>query len=147
MHDGRLQLKDVMTAGVETISVDATAQEAALKMATLDIGFLLVVKEDVTVGALTDRDIAVRAVAPGLNPMEVRVGEIMSARHSSQNPVITSGTSVVDSLPTDYDLGDAVALMRQKSLRRMLVHDEAYHIVGVVSLADLAAASGRTSAA
>ena len=60
-----MQLKEIMTPGVEVIAPEATIQEAAEKMRHLDIGPLPVCDGDRLVGLLTDRDITVRAVAEG----------------------------------------------------------------------------------
>src|SRR5205823_5060769 len=56
-----MQVKDVMTAGVECINPDATLQKAAQKMRDLDVGPLPVCgMNDRLAGMITDRDIAVR---------------------------------------------------------------------------------------
>lgn len=73
-----MQLKEVMTPGVEVIAPEATIREAAEKMSHLDIGPLPVCDGDRLVGMLTDRDITVRAVAEGRNPVTTRVREVMT---------------------------------------------------------------------
>ena len=65
-----MQLKDVMTPGVEVISPEASIYEVAEKMSHLDIGPLPVCEGDRLIGMLTDRDITVygqwrRAAIPG----------------------------------------------------------------------------------
>jgi len=54
-----MQLKEIMTPGVEVITPEATIQEAAEKMRHLDIGPLPVCDGDRLVGLLTDRDITI----------------------------------------------------------------------------------------
>src|SRR5262249_3934640 len=71
-------LKEIMTPGVEVIAPDATIREAAEKMRHLDIGPLPVCDGDRLVGLLTDRDITVRAVADGRDPVTTRVHEVMT---------------------------------------------------------------------
>ena len=73
-----MQVKDVMTRGAEVVRPDATLQEAASKMKSLDIGPLPVCDGDKIIGMLTDRDITVRATAKGLDPKQTRVREVMS---------------------------------------------------------------------
>jgi CBS domain-containing protein len=73
-----MQLKEIMTPGVEVIAPEATLQEAAEKMRHLDIGPLPVCDGDRLVGLLTDRDITVRAVAEGRNPATTQVREVMT---------------------------------------------------------------------
>jgi CBS domain-containing protein len=119
-----MQLKQIMTRNVESVEPDATLQEAAEKMASLDVGFLPVMKAKVPIGVVTDRDITVRAVARGDDPRETRVSQIM--------------TKGVQTMPEDRPVEEAARLMREKRLRRLLVEDINRRIVGVVALADLA---------
>ena len=60
-----MKVGEVMTRGVELASPDDTIQKAAGRMAELDAGVLPVGEGDRLVGMLTDRDIAIRAVAQG----------------------------------------------------------------------------------
>src|SRR4051794_27719596 len=55
----RMQVKEIMTQGVDTIAPDATIQEAAQKMEQLDIGPVPVCDGERLMGMLTDRDITV----------------------------------------------------------------------------------------
>jgi len=73
-----MQLKDVMTPGVEVIAPEASIYEAAEKMSHLDIGPLPVCDGERVVGMLTDRDITVRAVAAGRDPRMTHVRDIMT---------------------------------------------------------------------
>src|SRR5438093_8980283 len=73
-----MRVSEVMTRGVTCTSPEATLQEAAAKMKSLDVGPLPVCDNDRLVGMLTDRDIAVRAVAEGESPTVIRVGDIMT---------------------------------------------------------------------
>jgi CBS domain-containing protein len=65
-----------MTRGVEIANPDDTVQQAASRMAELDVGVLPVGENDRLVGMLTDRDIAIRAVAQGRGP-DTKVCEAM----------------------------------------------------------------------
>src|SRR5215471_21530627 len=94
-----MQLKEVMTSGVEVVSPEASIREAAEKMRHLDIGPLPVCDGDRLVGLLTDRDITVRAVADGRDPVTTRVHEVMT-------PDVVYGFD-------DQDVQDAVRLMEQ----------------------------------
>src|SRR5215217_5552167 len=72
-----MKVGEIMTRGVEIASPDDTIQQAASRMAELDAGVLPVGENDRLVGMLTDRDIAVRAVAQGKGP-ETKVREAMT---------------------------------------------------------------------
>jgi CBS domain-containing protein len=119
-----MKLKQIMTRNVETVGPDTTLQEAAEKMASLDVGFLPVMQAKVPVGVVTDRDITVRAVARGDDPRQTRVSQVMTTR--------------VEAMSEDSPVEEAARLMREKRLRRLLVEDINRRIVGVVALADLA---------
>ena len=73
-----LRIKDVMTPQAEVISPDATAEDAAAVMKTLDIGVLPVSDEQGLVGILTDRDLVVRVMAATRDPKAMLVGEAMT---------------------------------------------------------------------
>jgi CBS domain-containing protein len=64
-------VKDVMTAGVVAVRPDASLIEAAQLMRTQNIGDVVVAEGQDVIGVLTDRDITVRAVADGADPMTV----------------------------------------------------------------------------
>lgn len=119
-----MQVKDVMTGSVEVIKPDATLQEAARKMKTVDIGPVPVCDGDKVVGMLTDRDITIRATAEGLDPKQTRVREVM--------------TKDVITVREDQDVKEAAELMQSKQVRRVLVLNREKRLVGVVSLGDLA---------
>jgi len=119
-----MQLKDVMTRDVEVIAPDATLTEAAQKMKALNVGPLPVCDGERLLGMLTDRDITVRATAAGQSPREVRVRDVMTR-------------DVVYGFE-DQDVGDAVRLMEQRQIRRLVVLNRDQKLVGIVSLGDLA---------
>ena len=119
-----MQVNEVMTRGVECVSPDATLQEAARTMKDLDGGPLPVCDNDRLAGILTDRDIAVRAVAEGRDPRATRVRDVLSP-------------GVVYCFEDD-DVQEAARLMEEKQVRRLVVLDRAKRLVGIVSLGDLA---------
>jgi CBS domain-containing protein len=118
------RLRDVMTTGVETVAPGDTIRYAAEKMEALDIGSLPVCDGDRLVGVLTDRDIAIRAVASGRDPNRTAVIETMT-------PHLVFG---YEEQPVD----EAVDLMREHEIRRLPVVDHRRRLVGIVALADLA---------
>ena len=124
-----MQVKEVMTRGVECTRPDASLQEAARKMRDLDVGPLPVCGDnDRLVGMLTDRDITIRAVAEGQDPKTARVQDVMT-------PDITYCFE-------DQDLTEASRLMEQNQIRRLVVLNRDKRLVGIVSLGDLAVKTG-----
>jgi CBS domain-containing protein len=122
--DQTMQLRDVMTRDVNIISPDAPIREAAMKMRSIDVGPIPVCDGERLVGMLTDRDIAVRAVAEGRDPNTTAVKEVMT-------PEVIFCTE-------DQDIERAVELMEERQLRRIPVLNAAKRLVGIVSLGDLA---------
>ena len=61
-----------------TISKDAPVQEAIDRLREKNYGCLCVVEDETLAGILTERDILTKIVAGGLDPLETRVGEVMT---------------------------------------------------------------------
>ncbi len=116
-------VRDVMTANVQTVAPDATIQEAARLMRDVDCGAVPVCDGDRLAGIVTDRDIAVRAIAEGKDA-SCQVRDVMSGG------VITCGE--------DDSIEDVAELMEEKQVRRIVVVDENKRLSGIVALADLA---------
>jgi CBS domain-containing protein len=114
---------DIMTKDLSTLESSSTIAEAARLMRDNDTGAIIVADGGDMRGLLTDRDIAVRAIAEGRSPDETTVGEIASTDLVSLEPSST--------------IGDAVKAMRMANVRRLPVV-EGGSPVGVISLGDLA---------
>lgn len=123
-----MQLRDIMTGDYHAIPHNATIQEAAKMMRDHDIGMLPVTENGKMIGAITDRDIAVRAVAQGGD-----AGKIPVSRAMTSNVVYAF---------EDTQVGEAARLMEERQVRRLIVANEAEQPVGVVSLGDLALRQG-----
>jgi CBS domain-containing protein len=122
------RLRDVMTTGVETVAPGDTIRFAAEKMDALDVGSLPVCDGERLIGVVTDRDLAIRAVASGRDPNRMAVVEAMTPE-------------LVYALE-EQGLDDAVELMREHEIRRLPIVDERRRLVGIVALADLATRTG-----
>ncbi len=122
-----MQVKEIMTCNVETISSDANLVEAAQKMRSLEIGAFPVWENDELIGMITDRDITIRAVAKQKNPSSTTVKEIMTAD--------------VCCCFDDDDIHEAARMMEEESIHRLLVVNSGNDPVGCISLADIAVKS------
>ncbi|MFE1248520.1 CBS domain-containing protein [Streptomyces sp. NPDC058741] len=120
-----------MTPGVVAVRPDASLVEAALLMRSQNIGAVVVADGQDVIGVLTDRDITVRVVADGSDPMTV------SARAVCTKDPVTVG-------PEDR-VATAVTLMREHAVRRLPVVENGLP-VGIVSLGDVAEAEDPASA-
>jgi CBS domain-containing protein len=117
------KVSEVMSTDVQTISPDDTIEEAAQEMRDGDFGLVPVVEDEELVGVVTDRDIAIRAVAEGKDP-STAVSEVMS-----------EGVVWVNE---DDAVEDAARIMSEHQIRRLPVVDSEQHLVGIVSLGDFA---------
>ena len=114
---------EVMSTSVETVQGDTSLVEATQRMARADIGDVLVVDDGgVLSGIVTDRDIAIRVVAEGQDPRNVRVGDVMS-------PAVSVGPNAT--------VEEAMGVMRQHDIRRIPVVDTTGKPIGVISLGDV----------
>ena len=118
-----MQVKDAMTTDVELASPNQTIRQAALLMGKTDCGALPVADKDSLVGMITDRDIAVRAVAAGKGPKTL-VKEIMSAE--------------VLYCFDDQTLEDVAHNLGDVKVRRLPVMNREKRLVGILSLGDMA---------
>jgi CBS domain-containing protein len=125
------KVRDHMSQPPITISTVAIVHEAAQKMRSADVGALVVLEDGKPYGIVTDRDIAIRGVAQGLNPQTTPIGSICSKDLISVSP--------------EDNLDSVLRLMREKALRRVLVVDYEKAPVGIVSLGDLALERDRSS--
>lgn len=117
-----MKVRDLMTRDVHVARPGDTLQEVARRMSDGDFGFVPVADGEQLVGTLTDRDIAIRAVASGAGA-QATVGEFVS-----RNPM---------TVRDDDDLKAALDLMASRQIRRVPVIDKHGRLVGVVSLGDL----------
>ena len=119
-------VKDIMSTGLVSITPAAYLEEAARLMKRHDIGLLPVMEGDRVAGVLTDRDIVVKALAHGWNPLLTQARVIMN-----QDIIWCFG---------DLSAEGAARLMAGKQVHRLLVFNREMDLVGVVSLDDVALA-------
>ncbi|HEU0300415.1 MAG TPA: CBS domain-containing protein [Longimicrobium sp.] len=121
-----MQVRDIMTSNPTCCTPDDTVQEAARGMKAADCGCLPVVEDADSrrmVGVVTDRDIAIRALADGLGP-DTRVRDVMTANPACCSP--------------EADVREVERIMADRQVRRVPVVDESNCCVGMVAQADLA---------
>ena len=119
-----MQVREIMTTGVDVINVGKPVVEAAKLMASGDYGSLPVEENDKMVGMITDRDIAVRVVAQNKDPQSTLVQDCMSRG--------------IDYCFDDDDVEDISQKMKSNQHRRIPVVNRDKRLVGIVSLGDLA---------
>ena len=125
-------VRDVMTHHVKIASPEDTLKHAAQMMEDLNCGVLPVGENDRLVGILTDRDIAIRAVARGKSPTKCKVREVMSPE--------------IKYVYDNETLDDAVRNMSTLQVRRLPVLNREKRLVGIVSLGDVAISDAGSAA-
>jgi CBS domain-containing protein len=119
-----MQIREIMTREVDVIPPNALIRDAAAKMKELDVGAIPVCDGQKLTGLLTDRDITVRAVAEGRDPLQVRVTEVMS--------------NEIAYCFEDETIEQAANLMESKQIRRLPILDRNKQLAGIISLGDIA---------
>ena len=127
-----MKIEDVMTADVSFVAPNTPILEIARKMRDGDIGSTPVVEDERLVGMVTDRDIVVRVIAEG--------GDV---RTKTARDAMSPGVLYCFA---DQAVESVLENMGDQQIRRLPVVDREKHLVGVVSLGDLAL-SGRRKAA
>jgi CBS domain-containing protein len=127
------QVADVMTRGVRTMSPSDSIQFAAQAMDELNVGVVPVCDGERLVGMVTDRDITVRGVAQGCSAASTPLSDVMS-----KDPLWCFD---------DEPLEQAMEQMRDAQIRRLPVVDRERHLVGILSLGDVATTAGTADVA
>jgi CBS domain-containing protein len=117
-------VRDVMTKNPVSMSADSSVFDAAKAMSDLRIGSVIVMEKDKPCGIVTDRDIAVRAVATGSDPRSTKLADICSHDLAAVRP--------------DQSVDDAIQVMKSHDVKRVVVMNDS-GLEGIVSLGDLTA--------
>ena len=120
------KLKDLMSRDVKVISPDMSIREAAREMRDGDFGMLPVGENDRMIGTISDRDIAIRAVAEGKDT-GTKVRDVMS-----------EGIAWAFE---DDSVEEAAKIMSKCQVRRLPVVNRDKRLVGIVALGDFAVES------
>ena len=118
-----MKCKDIMTKSIKTCNYNCSAKEAAQIMKKFNTGAVPVVDAmNKPLGVITDRDIAINAVAQSNHPDSVKVLNLMS-KH-------------IISVHKDDPIDVAAKKMKENKVRRILVVDDEDRLKGIISLAD-----------
>jgi CBS domain-containing protein len=116
---------DVMTRGVRTMAPNDSVVDAARCMDELNVGVIPVCEGDKLVGMVTDRDIVVRGVAQQGEIRSMKLADVMSGN--------------VRCAREEDDIDQILSEMAEAQIRRLPVVDGNQHLVGIVTLGDIAA--------
>ncbi|ATE78430.1 CBS domain-containing protein [Pseudomonas frederiksbergensis] len=127
-----MKISEVMTKDVLTAKPSQTIQEAASMMARIDSGAIMVEEQERLIGMITDRDIAIRAVAEGL---------------TGTTPISKIMSGGIRYCYEDEDIEHVARNMADVHLRRLPVLNRDKRLVGVVSLGNIASTRSQSAAA
>lgn len=128
-----MQVKDVMTPDPACCTADTGLQEVAKLMVDHDCGEIPIVDGKETkkpIGVITDRDIVVRSVAKGKNPLDLTAADCLS------KPCVT--------VTPEMSMEECGNILEKNKIRRVPVVDQSGAICGIVAVADIALRAGGT---
>jgi len=116
------QIRDIMEKNVVTIEDDKTALDAANLISEKDVSFLVIMKNNIPVGVLSESDFVKRLAADDKKASEVIVSEIMSSNFRWVEP--------------ETEIEDAIQKMHNNNIRRLVILDNS-KLAGVITQTDL----------
>jgi CBS domain-containing protein len=123
----RTRASEIMTDNPETVTPDATLADAARKMRDLNVGIIPVIDSQESrrlKGVITDRDIAIRAVAEGKDANSTKVSDVM--------------TTEIEACNKNDSVRDVLSVMEREQVRRVPITDREGRLVGIIAQADVA---------
>ena len=120
--DNMGQIRDIMEKNVVTIEYDKSAIDAAEIISEKNISFLVIMKEGLPIGVLSESDFVRKLNTTNKKSSEVQIEEIMSYKFRWVEPTT--------------QIEDAVQKMLNNNIRRLLVLED-NKLVGVVTQTDL----------
>src|SRR5437899_3793508 len=118
-----MKVREIMTRNVVSGQPESSLEEIAVMMRDNDTGVIPIVERTKLLGVVTDRDIVLRCIAEGKDPVEAKAEDILSEDLQTIEP--------------DGDIDEAADLMSEHQIRRLPVVEKG-KLVGMVSLGDIA---------
>ena len=122
-----MKVKEIMTANPAYATVNTSLPDVARIMVEFDCGCVPVIENDNNkkpIGVITDRDITIRTVSHGKDPLNMVAGETM--------------TDFIITVTPETDVKECLDKMEQNQIRRMVVVDENGDLCGILAQADIA---------
>ncbi|GAA0767967.1 CBS domain-containing protein [Clostridium subterminale] len=117
-----MKVKEIMSKDVACLNPQDSIEKAAQLMKQYNVGSIPVCSNNMVSGIVTDRDIALRAVASGQDSGQTTVSNIMTSNPTVGNP--------------EMDVHDAAEIMSKEQIRRLPIVEN-NSLVGIVSLGDI----------
>jgi CBS domain-containing protein len=119
-----MAVKDIMTTKPVCCPPDMKLEDVARLMLQHDCGEIPVCEAGKLIGVVTDRDITMRTLAKGRDPLGVAVRQVMTAKVYTVRP--------------GDGIEKALSIMERRQVRRLPVVDSRGKIVGIIAQADIA---------
>ena len=117
------KVRDIMEKNVITIEQDKSALDAARLISEKDISFLVIVKDGIPTGVVSERDFVRKVVVNDKQASKIALSEIMSFKFRWVEPSTT--------------IEQAVQKMLNNNIRRLIILEN-NKLVGVITQTDLA---------
>jgi CBS domain-containing protein len=114
-----LLVKDLMYTDFPMADGQITIKDAAKILTFHARSFIVIVQDETPVGVVTEQDFVRKVIAKGISPDKTKINEIMS------QPIVT--------IKPDADLSDAAELMKETGIHKIIVIDEKYKLLGVIT--------------
>lgn len=124
-----MALRDLMIKDVTSLPPTASVLDAAKFMADMNVGSVIVMKDNSPSGFLTDRDIVTKVLVQGKDPKTTKISEIM--------------VTTVVTISEDKGIFDVTKLMSERGIRRVPVVASSGKLVGVIALDDVLVLLGK----
>jgi CBS domain-containing protein len=121
-----MKVRDIMTTDVATATPETTLEDIATMMRDEDTGAIPVLDDDELVGIITDRDIVIRCIAEGKDPVETTVEDVL--------------TEGIETIEPESEIEEARDLMSRRQIRRLPVVEDGA-LIGMLSIGDIAVKS------
>ena len=118
-----VRVSEIMVKEPVTTSPETKVIDIAKIMKDKSIGSVIIVLENKPVGIVTERDLVSRVVAIGEDPSDLKVSKIMSKPPIAVIEVTT--------------LTDAINVMKEKRIRRLIVVDNEDKVTGILTIDDI----------
>jgi CBS domain-containing protein len=118
-----MKVREIMTANVASAAPETTLEEIATMMRDADTGAIPIVEDEALVGIVTDRDIVIRCIAEGRDPVETTAEDVVS-----ENAITVDAEDEVE---------EAAEIMAEHKVRRLPVCEDG-RLIGMLSLGDIA---------
>jgi len=118
-----MKVADICTREVVATDRTSSLQQAAALMREHHVGSLVVIGGSSVVGIVIDRDMVVEVVVRGLDAIQTEIGRFADGKFAA--------------IPAGASIDEAIAMMKKRGVRRLLVAADGGQLYGIVSMDDL----------